>query len=404
MLRQDRTGGVVLMVATGVALGWANGAGAGYEAFQRYQVGPSGLHLDLSLGQWAADGLLAIFFFVAGLELKRECVEGDLRHLPRAVLPVVAAVGGMACPALIYLLISWLTHGAVAAGWAIPTPTDIAFAVAVLALVGSRLPSTVRTFLLALAVVDDVLAITIIAVFYTDHLSWRPLVAALVGVAVFAWLARRRVAHWWLLAPVALGVWSLMHASGVHATVAGVLLGVVVPVALHGPAEDRPHAEGRDPLIDGDHLHGRAQHWEHYWRPISAGVAVPLFALTSAGVNWHGAQGLMQALGSPVALAITVGLVVGKPLGIVGATLLTSVLFRVRLPGFGQAELIGVALLAGMGFTVSLLLTQLSFPTDPAVQTHAKVAVVVGSLLAASLGALVLLRRNQLHAVKAQAR
>ena len=217
--------------------------------------GPAALHLDLTLAQWAADGLLAIFFFVAGLELKREFVAGDLREVRRAALPVAAAVGGMVVPALLFSLVNLGGEPGDLRGWAIPTATDIAFALAVLALVGSRLPAALRTFLLTLAVVDDLLAIIVIAVFYTASLQWGWLALAAVPLAVFTLLVQRRVRSWWLLVPLAVTTWALVHASGVHATVAGVLLGFAVPVRR------RDGAPGR----------GLAEHFEHRMRPLSAG-------------------------------------------------------------------------------------------------------------------------------------
>ena len=216
---------------------------------RRSAIGPAALHLDLTLAQWAADGLLAIFFFVAGLELKREFVAGDLRSPRRAVLPVAAAVGGMVLPALVFIAVNARAAPGNLAGWAIPTATDIAFALAVLAVVGTALPTALRTFLLTLAVVDDLLAITIIAVFYTADLHVLPLALAALPLAVFAVLVQRRVRSWWLLLPLAVATWALMHASGVHATVAGVLLGFTVPVrsARHRPGTG-PRRTPRTPL------------------------------------------------------------------------------------------------------------------------------------------------------------
>ncbi|WP_198170996.1 Na+/H+ antiporter NhaA, partial [Actinoplanes awajinensis] len=251
VLRKETIGGALLLVGTLIALIWANSPWAHhYTAMTAFTVGPHALHLDLSLATWAADGLLAIFFFVAGLELKREFVAGDLRDPRRAAVPVAAAVGGVLVPALIYTLTNW---GGAVEGWAIPTATDIAFALAVLAVVGRSLPTAMRTFLLTLAVVDDLLAIVIIAVFYTAHLSILPLLAAMVPLGLFAALVQRRVRSWWLLLPLAFATWALVHASGVHATVAGVLLGFAVPV-LRSPGS------GTGP--------GLAEHFEHRFRPI----------------------------------------------------------------------------------------------------------------------------------------
>src|SRR5690349_2593666 len=214
ILRAETTGGLLLIAGALVAIVWANTPWSdAYESLRDVRVGPSTLHLDLSLGTWAADGLLAIFFFVAGLELKREFVAGDLRYPRRAVLPVAAAIGGMAAPALIYALIN---AGGALRGWAVPTATDIAFALAVLGLINTSLPTGLRTFLLTLAVVDDLLAIMIIAVFYTSSLHVVPLLLALVPLTIFALVARRRARPWWLLLPLAVATWALVHESGIH--------------------------------------------------------------------------------------------------------------------------------------------------------------------------------------------
>src|SRR3954467_14294343 len=266
VLRKETIGGLLLLVATLVALAWANSPWSdAYESFRDTTVGPTSIagqeiSLDLSLATWAADGLLAIFFFVAGLELKREFVAGDLRSPSRALLPVAAAVGGMIAPALIYTAVNLGGEGL--SGWAVPTATDIAFALSVLALIGSSLPDALRTFLLTLAVVDDLLAITIIAFFYTDDLAVGPLLLGLLPLAAFTVLVQRRIRSWWLLLPLAVLTWALVHASGVHATVAGVLLGFAVPVIRR--------REGPGP--------GLAEHFEHRWRPLSAGGAGPTLA------------------------------------------------------------------------------------------------------------------------------
>ena len=350
-----------------------------------------------SPGTWAEDGrvaqvlrketvggallLLAIFFFVAGLELKREFVAGDLRDPHRAVVPVAAAVGGMIVPAVLYLAIA---GGTGPKGWAVPIATDIAFALAVLAVISTHLPAALRTFLLTLAVVDDLLAITIIALFYTDDLQPIWLLLALLPLAVFTLLVQRRISAWWVLLPLAFATWGFVHAAGVHATVAGVLLGFAVPVRariVKGKDDDRP---------------GMAEHFEHLWRPISAGVAVPIFALFSAGVVIGGWSGLQSALTDPIAVGVIVGLVLGKPVGILTATFLTSRLTgRSLQQGLTWPDLVGVALLGGIGFTVSLLIGELSFGANPAADDHVKIAVLTGSVTAAVLAAMLLRMRNR---------
>ncbi|BCJ50871.1 Na(+)/H(+) antiporter NhaA [Actinoplanes sp. NBRC 14428] len=380
ILRKETIGGALLLAGALIALIWANSPWAdGYRALLGFTVGPAALHLDLSLATWAADGLLAIFFFVAGLELKREFVAGDLRDPRRAAVPVLAAVGGVVVPALIYAAVN---AGGALKGWAVPTATDIAFALAVLAVIGRFLPAALRTFLLTLAVVDDLLAIVIIAIFYTADLSVLPLLGALLVLALFTLLVQRRVRAWWLLLPLAFTAWALMHASGVHATVAGVLLGFAVPVLRRGGG-------------DGP---GLAEHFEHRFRPLSAGVAVPIFALMSAGVTVGGLSGLGDALRDPVAVGIMLGLVLGKPVGITAATWLTARFSRAKVDsGLSWVDVFGLGLLGGIGFTVSLLIGELAFGAGSERDGHVKVAVLGGSLIAALLATVVLRFRNRVY-------
>jgi NhaA family Na+:H+ antiporter len=378
-LRTETVGGVLLLLGAAVALAWANSPWReSYEGLKGVSFGPAALHLQLDLSHWASDGLLAIFFFVAGLELKRELVVGDLSDVQRAVLPVVAALAGVAVPAGLFLLLTVGTEGA-ARGWAVPTATDIAFALAALAVMGSHLPSSLRSFLLTLAVVDDLVAITIIAVFYTAELDVVPLLLALLPVAGFAVVARWGAARWWLLLPLALGAWALVHASGVHATVAGVLLALTVPVRR------------------GGETHSVAERLEHAVRPLSAGVAVPVFALLAAGVTLVGG-GLQSAARDPVAWAVVAALVVGKTVGVLGGTWLTARFTRAELADeLAWSDVLGLSLLAGIGFTVSLLIGELAFGAGSERDQHTKAAVLAGSLLAAALAAVVLRRRNRVH-------
>ena len=380
LLRTETTGGLLLVAAAALALLWANSPWrAAYADLSALRVGPAALHLDLPLAAWAADGLLAIFFFVAGLELKREFVAGDLRDPRRAALPVAAAVGGMAVPALIFVAVTTAGGGAGLTGWAIPTATDIAFALAVLAVISTHLPSALRVFLLTLAVVDDLLAITIIAIFYTARLDWVPLLLAVVPLALFAVLVQRRVRSWWLLLPLAAATWVLMHQSGVHATVAGVLLGFTVPVIRR--------AEGPGP--------GLAEHFEHRFRPLSAGVAVPVFAFFAAGVSIVDAGGFAAALGDPITLGIIGGLVVGKTVGVLGGTWLVQRFTRAQLAeGLSWWDVLGLSLLGGIGFTVSLLIGELAFGAGSPADDHVKIGVLLGSLTAALLATVVLRIRN----------
>jgi NhaA family Na+:H+ antiporter len=385
VLRKETVGGALLLVAAAIALVWANSPwSAAYETLRDTRVGPAALHLDLTLGTWAADGLLAIFFFVAGLELKREFVAGDLREPRRAALPVAAAVGGMLVPALLFVAFNLGRDDGALRGWAIPSATDIAFALAVLAVISTHLPSALRTFLLTLAVVDDLLAILVIAVFYTDELAVPYLLLSLLPLAAFGFLVQRRIRSWWLLLPLAAVTWVLMHESGVHATVAGVLLAFTVPV-VRSEAAGGPEAGP-----------GLAEHFEHRLRPLSAGIAVPVFAFFSAGVALGGLSGLAASISDSVAVGITVGLVVGKAIGITGATWLVSRFTRAQLDeNLGWPDVVGLALLGGIGFTVSLLITELAYGLGSPTYDHAKVGILVGTIAAAALATVLLRLRNR---------
>ncbi|GIF68487.1 Na(+)/H(+) antiporter NhaA [Asanoa ishikariensis] len=381
ILRTETAGGLLLLAAAVVALVWANSPwSGGYRTLSATEIGPAAWHLNLSLAAWAADGLLAIFFFVAGLELKREFVAGDLRDPRRAALPVAAAIGGVAIPAVIYFVVNQLGTDGAPIGWAVPTATDIAFALAVLGLISTHLPAALRTFLLTLAVVDDLIAITIIAIFYSSSFAWAPLLLALVPLTAFALLVQRRVRSWWLLLPLAAATWILVHASGIHATVAGVLLAFVVPVVRRSP--------GAGP--------GLAEHFEHRWRPLSAGVAVPLFAFFAAGVSIAGGGGLAASLRDPVTIGIVLALVVGKTIGITASTWLVQRFTRAQLAdGLSWWDVFGLAMLGGVGFTVSLLISELAFGVGTTRDDHAKLGILLGSVVAAALAAVVLRTRNR---------
>lgn len=378
ILRRETVGGMLLLATAGVALVWANTPwSAAYRTVSEFRIGPEALHLNLSLSSWAADGLLAIFFFVVGLELKREFVAGDLRDPRRAALPIAAAVGGMVVPAAIYIGINMIAgHPENLSGWAVPIATDIAFALAVLAVLSTHLPTALRTFLLTLAVVDDLLAITVIAVFFTDHLSLGPLALALIPIGLFGLAVQRGVRHWWLLVPLAVTAWALVHASGVHATVAGVVLGFTVPVL-------------------GRHGHSTAESFEHAVRPLSAGFAVPVFAFFAAGVTVGGWSGLGDSLIHPVTDGVIAGLVIGKPLGVWLTAFLLAKFTRADLDDdLAWRDVLGVSLLAGIGFTVSLLIGELAFGHGTPAGDDVKIGVLVGSVLAGALASLVLLSRN----------
>ena len=371
-LRTETVGGVLLLVAAIAALIWANTFGSSYEAFRGLHFGPGFLGLDLSVQHWAADGLLAVFFFVAGIELKRELVAGELRDPKAAALPVIAALCGMAVPALVYLMVNVLGNGDTS-GWAVPTATDIAFALAVLAVIGTSLPSALRAFLLTLAVVDDLFAILIIAVFFTSDINFAALGGAVVGLALFWVLLRAEVRGWYVYVPLALVIWGLMYNSGVHATIAGVAMGLMLRCS---------HREGEQ--------HSPGEHIEHLVRPLSAGLAVPLFALFSAGVSVSG-DALADVFTKPETLGVVLGLVVGKAVGIFGGTWLAARFTKAELnDDLVWPDVFAVATLAGIGFTVSLLIGELAFTEDLKLADEVKAAVLIGSLIAAVLSAVLL--------------
>ena len=371
----ETTSGVILLVAAVLALAWANSPWREtYQDIAGVYLGPESLGLRMSLSHWAADGLLAIFFFVVGLELKQEFVTGSLRDPKRAAVPMIAAFLGMVVPASIYTIVQLAAGSGATNGWAIPTATDIAFAVALLGILGKGLPPGARVFLLTLAVVDDLLAITVIAVFYTESISLLHLLGSFVCIAVFALLVQRRISTPFVLVPLAILAWALMYQSGVHATVAGVLMGMTVPARQR---HDEHHQMTHAFVAKVD--------------PISKAVALPVFAFFAAGVTVVGGGGLGQMLGHPVSVGVVLVLVLGKPIGIWGGTWLLTRVTPLRLPGgVDMPDLLGVSMLAGIGFTVSLLIANLSFlPEDP-VSNYARLSVIIGSVVSALLAAVVL--------------
>ncbi|WP_257901828.1 Na+/H+ antiporter NhaA [Saccharothrix obliqua] len=377
-LRTETVGGTVLLVATAIALIWANSPlGDSYTAVRDFRFGPSALGLDLSVGDWAKDGLLAVFFFVAGLELKRELVIGELNNLKAATLPVVAAVGGMVVPALIALGVGWGEPG-IERAWAVPVATDIAFALGVLAITASGLPSSLRVFLLSLAVVDDLGAIALIAILFTTGFNALAALAAVALLALYAYLQHRRVTTPWLYVPIAVGTWAAVHGAGIHATIAGVALALLTRVR-------------RDPYEN----EAPALRLEHKLQPWSAGVAVPVFALFAAGVPVNG-ETLSSLFSDKIAVGVVLGLVVGKVVGIVGASALAVLLKAAVWPsGAGPRDIVAVAMLGGVGFTVSLLIADLALDGQAAEQ--AKAAVLLASLTASLLAAVLLVRRSRVH-------
>ncbi|HZJ05483.1 MAG TPA: Na+/H+ antiporter NhaA [Nocardioidaceae bacterium] len=373
VLRQETVGGAIVLVAAAVAVIWANSPVAdSYVQFQQLQVGP------LDMEHWAAEGALTLFFFVAGLELKREFLVGSLRRPVDAMVPVVAAMCGVAVPALLYTAVN-LNSGYLE-GWAIPAATDIAFALAVLAVVGSALPNQLRAFLLTLAVVDDLVVIVIIATFYTSSLHLPSLLVTLALLAAYGVLQQLRVQTSLIYLPLAVAAWWFMYESGIHATIAGVTLGLLTRV-LPDKAENRSPAE----------------RLEHRLVPLSAGVAVPFFALLAAGVVVTGGASFFA---DPIVVGVVLGLVVGKPLGVMGGAWVVTRFTRAELnPEITWRDIFGVAVLAGVGFTVALLVADLSFGGSEA--EAAKTAVLLGSLIAALLSAVVLGRSNRRRKVDA---
>ncbi|WP_285704708.1 Na+/H+ antiporter NhaA [Microtetraspora sp. NBRC 16547] len=363
-LRTETIGGVIMLAATVAALIWANSAWSdSYQALRNTVPGP----LNLTLYQWASDGLLAIFFFVAGLEVKEEFVHGELSNLRDAILPIVAAIAGMIVPAILYLAVSWGVDGA-AKGWAIPTATDIAFALAVLAVTASAMPDALRAFLLTLAVVDDLGAITVIALFYSEQVHLTPLLAAAAVLALYGFLQWKRVRSPLVFIALGVAAWVLVHESGVHATVAGVLCGLLTRVRGDEGEEGSP-----------------AERADHFIRPISAGFAVPVFAFFAAGVRLD-LQSLGAVFTERITLGVIIGLVVGKFLGVFGGAWLSVRLGFARISeDLYWRDLAAVAVLAGVGFTVALLIGDRAFPGMERITTAVLVASFTASVLAAIL-------------------
>lgn len=376
-LRDETVGGFFLLAAAAIALVWANSPWADqFFALVEFRFGPASLGLELELRHWVADGLLAVFFFVVGLELKRELVLGSLSNLREAVVPIVAALGGVVVPALIFIAVNAKPAGEPAA-WGTPIATDIAFALAVLAIVGRGLPLALRAFLLTSAVVDDLVAIFVIAVFYNHGLAPLWLLMAIGGVALFALAQHRRWHSPWFYAPLALLIWWLLFKSGVHATIAGVALGFLTRVVPDSGETESP-----------------SERMAHRFHPLSAGVIVPLFAFTAAGVRVD--PDVARLLTSPLAVGIMVALVLGKPIGIVATAWIATKFTRAELPAeIRWLDIVGVGILAGIGFTVSLLIASLSLTGDQL--SVAKLAVLIASATSAVIASGLLLWRGRWH-------
>ncbi|HEV2930602.1 MAG TPA: Na+/H+ antiporter NhaA [Propionibacteriaceae bacterium] len=414
-LRTEEAGGILLLAAAVAALLWANSPWrASYDAIWHTQLtlGVGDWSLAEDLQHWINDALMALFFLVVGLEIKRELTTGELRDPRAAALPAIAALGGMAVPALLYLAIN--RTGEPARGWGIPMATDIAFALGVLAIVGRGLPTALKSFLLALAIVDDIGAILVIAVFYSGSIALTPLLAAGGLLALILVLQRLQVRWTVVYVLLGVGVWLATFQSGVHGTIAGVALGLATPAVpfqrpkavsleAHRIADDT--VDNPVPPVADAHqwLHlasltreavSPLARLEHLLHPWSSYVIIPVFALANAGVSITRST-LGEALTSSVTLGVVVGLVVGKTVGVTMFTWLATRTGIIRLPeGVGWTQLVGVAALAGIGFTVSLFVTSLAFET-PVVQDAAKVGILAASLLAGLLGAVLLARSRR---------
>jgi len=399
-LSTEAASGVVLVLVIGVALVWANTRTASYEDFwtSTFTIGFTDHHLSLTLREWVNDGLMAVFFFVVGLEIKRELVEGELREPRKAALPVVAALGGMAVPALIY--VAFNAGGRGGDGWGVPMATDIAIALGVLALLGRRVAPQLKLFLLALAIVDDIGAIIVIALFYSSSFEWEPALGAMgliLAMFVLRWLDVRSLLPYVVLG---IGVWVLVHESALHATLAGVVLGLLAPTRpfRHSDMVDA------DQLADVSTVRAAQEtvllaresvsvvEWlEYHLHPWSSYVIVPVFALANAGVVIS-SDSIADAAASPVTHGIVVGLVVGKAVGIFGFTWLACRLGIGSLPdGARWPQVAGIAVLGGIGFTVSLFVSNLAFRATPVLAADAKLGVLTASVIAALAGTAILL-------------
>jgi NhaA family Na+:H+ antiporter len=400
-LHTEAAGGIVLLVATAVALLWANSPfqDSYTELWHTHLSINLGDHtLDLDLQEWVNDGLMTIFFLVVGLEIKRELVDGELREPRRAAMPAIAALGGMIVPALIYTAIN--AGGGGTDGWGIPMATDIAMAVGVLSLLSRRVPSTLKLFLLALAIVDDIGAIVVIAIFYSSGIEAAALGVAAVLVAVVVLAKWAGVRHHSVYVVLGLALWLAVEESGVHATLVGVVLGLLAPTRPvrrrqfidEEALTDLSSAEAaRETAVMARESVSVVEWLEHLLHPWTSFVILPLFALANAGIPLS-SEALSDAASSAITLGVVLGLVVGKLVGVTAFTWLAARLGLGVLPaGATWRNIVGVAALAGIGFTVSIFITGLAFE-DAARQNEAKVGILVASALAAGLGSVILAR------------
>ncbi len=371
-------GGVFLIGGAILAFVFANSMLSDwYGSFISTKIGPESLGLRMSISHWAADGLLAIFFLVAGLELKHELVHGSLANPRQALVPITAAIAGMAVPALIFVVML-RDRPEYLVGWAIPIATDIAFALAVLAVAGKHLPASLRAFLLTLAVVDDLAAITVIAIFYTSDLNQTMLLVTVGLLALYAVLQKLNITRWYFLVPLGVIIWWATYLSGVHATVAGVAIALLTRNTKFKNEKESP-----------------AEVAEHKVRPISVGFAIPIFAFTAAGVDVREIS--LAEAGSGISLAIVLGLFIGKPVGVLASTYLITKFTRARLSeNLTWKDVTAAGFLAGIGFTVSLLIGELSFEPGTSENASAKIGILLASLFSA-LAAISLMQSRRLR-------
>lgn len=376
-LRQETTGGLLLIATSVIALVLANSSLSNvYESFTTFKFGPQSLHLNLTVAQWAADFLLAIFFFVVGNELKHEIVKGSLANPREALVPIIAALSGMTLAATIFLV---LNHGEPSAtAWGIPISTDVAFALAVLALAGRGLPLELRSFLLTVAVVNDLGAISVIAIFYDQGFHLVEFLFAIASIAIFAVLQKRYETSLWLSIPLALNAWYWMYQSGIHATIAGVALGLSMNVNPKSKDTQSP-----------------AERAEHILRPISAGICVPIFAFASIGIALEGGA-ISQMVHAHLTQGILFGLVIGQPVGVTLGAYLTTKLTKGTLnPMLSWWDVLIVGTLAAIGFTVALLVSEVSFHQDAKLLSTAKFAIALTNVVAIAVAVIAVRLRNR---------
>jgi Na+:H+ antiporter, NhaA family len=413
----EAAGGALLLAASALALAWANSPWAGsYSTLWEYKftIGFEGFGLSKSILHWINDGLMAIFFFVVGLEIKRELLVGELASLRRAALPIVGALGGVVVPAILYLLLN--AGGQGAPGWGIPIATDIAFAMGAMALLGSRVPVGLKVFLTALAIVDDIVAVLVIAIFYTGNLSWPSLGVVSVFFAALLTAGILGMRHPLPYALLGVCLWVAMLSSGIHATIAGVLLALAVPAQpridvkkfiargrrlldqMESPDEGEEHilrSEARQVAVMSledacEKVETPLQRFEHGLLPWVRLIIMPVFALANAGIALG--TNSAAAVTSPISLGIMLGLVVGKPIGIFCASWLAVRLEFASLPAqVGWRQIIGAGALGGIGFTMSIFIAGLAFAGQPLLEI-AKLGIFMGSLIAGATGFLLLFK------------